>query len=303
MNGEPKPFTIQPMLAFQGGHIKKTMLLPCDYVENTPFLSLKKSDRQLAAAMGKPVKKDHWAPLAACDVFEKMQQLRNCKVDQLIKAKMVSDDPLADAGEFTIQPSQRHRLFLECKIPEIIEIELPEFVTAAGKHVSSKQLKIITTWNKIMSPSMEATGPNMDWLLLACQHAGWLEKPTSPCKRKNIDDEMDLPELPQPLKYSMSDDGAVKIKLHYKSAKLKRWTCLQKTLDKDTLNDDDALEDKNQMILAEATKMMKIYNKRHVENANDDESSKQSDDESDSDEGDNKLVDAAGEGSAGSTGA
>ena len=77
---------------------------------------------------------------------------------------------------------------------------------------------------------------------------------------------------------------------------------MEKKLDNDTLND-DAIEDKNQVILAAATKMMKLYHKLRVEDANDDESSKQSDDESDSDEGDNKLVDAAGEGSAGSTGA
>ena len=301
MAGEPKPFTVQPMLSFQGGHIKKTMLLPCDYVEGIPFLSLKKSDRQLAAAMGKPAKKDNWAPLTACDVFEKMQQLRNDMVDQLIKAKMVSDDPLADAGEFTIQPSQRHRLFLECKIPEIIEIELPEFVTAAGKHVSSKPLKIIATWNKAVSPCMEATGPNMDWLLLACQHDGWLEKPASPPKRKAVDDEIDLPELPEPLKYSMTDDGVVKIYAYYKSVKKKRWCRMGKKLDNDTLNDDDT-EDKNQVISAAATKMLKLYHKRHnVESVNDGDES--GDDESDSDEGDNKLIDAAGEGSAGSTGA
>jgi hypothetical protein len=135
----------------------------------------------------------------------------------------------------------------------------------------------------------------------ACWVAG--KKPTSPCKRKNIDDEMDLPELPQPLKYSMLDDGTVKIKLHYKCAKKQRWTLLHKKIDKDTLNDGDAHVGKNEMILKEANKLMKLYNKLHVENADDDESSKQSDDEGDSDEGDNKLVDAADEGSAGSTGA
>ena len=306
MNAEPKPFTIQPLLGLQGGHVKKTMLLPCDYVENTPFLSLKKSDRQLANALGKACKKDNWSPLATCEVFENMQQLRNDVVDKLIKAKMVSDDPLADAGEFTIQPSQRHRLFLECKIPEIVEIELPEFVTAAGKHVSSKQLKIISTWDKRVAPCMEASGPNMDWLLLACQHDGWLEKPAPPPKRKAIDDEIDLPKLPEPLKYSMTDGGVVKIYMYYKSGAKSdngkpKYHRKEKKLDAETLNDDN-IDDKHQAILAAAKKMMKLYHKHHnTENDDDDESS---DAESDSDEGDNKLIDAAAcEGSAGSTGA
>jgi hypothetical protein len=303
MNTEPKPFTIQPMLVLQGGHIKKSMLLPCDYVENTPFLSLKKSNRQLASALGKPSVKDNWSPLTACDVFEKMQQLRNDKVDKLIGAKMVSDDPFADASEFKIQASQRHRLFIDCKVPEIVEIELPQFVTAAGKHVGSKQLKIISTWNKRMAPSVEATGPNMDWLLLACQHEGWLEKPTSP-KRKDIGDDVELPELPEPLKYKISTDGVVKIYAYYKSDK--RWCKMEKKLDTDTLND-DAIDDKDQLITATAAKMLKLYHERHnIDNVKDGETSAQGEVEgevqSDSDVGDNKL-DAADEGGAGSTGA
>ena len=261
MNTEPKPFTTQPMLVLQGGHIKKSMLLPCDYVENTPFLSLKKSNRQLASAMGKPCVTGNFSPLTGCDVFEKMQQLRNDKVDELIKAKMVSDDPFADAREFNIQARQRHRLFMDCKIPEIIEIELPQFVTAAGKHVGTQQLKIISTWNKNMSPCVEATGPNMDWLLLACQHEGWLEKPTSP-KRKHIGDDisMELPTLPEPLRYNISTDGVVKIQGYYKSGK--RWCRMMKTIDP-VLFDDDAIEDKDQLIIAVAAKMMKVYHERH----------------------------------------
>jgi hypothetical protein len=302
MNTEPKPFTIQTMLVLQGGHIKKSMLLPCDYVENTPFLSLKKSNRQLASAMGKPCHTGKWSPLTACDVFEKMQQLRNDKVDKLIKAKMVSDDPFADAREFKIQASQRHRLFMDCKVPEIIEIELPQFVTAAGKHVGEKQLKIISTWNKLMSPCVEATGPNMDWLLLACQHEGWLEKPTSP-KRKDIGDDIELPTLPEPLKYKISTDGAVKIYVYYKSDK--KWCRMEKKLDTDTF-DDDAIEDKEQLIIAAAAKMLKVYHERHNnDNVKDGEASAQGEVkgevQSDSDVDDNKL-DAAGEGSAGSTG-
>jgi len=303
MNTEPKPFTIQPMLVLQGGHIKKSMLLPCDYVENTPFLSLKKSNRQLASAMGKPCETNKWSSLTGCDVFEKMQQLRNDKVDELIKAKMVSGDPFADAREFNIQARQRHRLFMDCKIPEIIEIELPQFVTAAGKHVGPQQLKIISTWNKLMSPCVEATGPNMDWLLLACQHEGWLEKPTSP-KRKHIGDDisMELPTLPEPLRYKISTDGAVKIQGYYKSGK--RWCRMQKTLD--NTFDDAAIEDKDQLIIAVAAKMMKVFHERHNnDNVKDDAASApvevKGEVQSDSDVDDGKI-DAAGEGSAGSIG-
>ena len=51
---------------------------------------------------------------------------------------------------------------------------------------------------------------------------------------------------------------------------------MEKKLDTDTLND-DAVEDKDQLILAAAAKMMKLYHKRHkIENANDDETSAQS---------------------------
>ena len=57
------------------------------------------------------------------------------------------------------------------------------------------------------------------------------------------------------------------------------------------------------MPMMSAAMAMPFADNCYYEDANDDESSKQSDDESDSDEGDDKLVDAAGEGSAGSTGA
>ena len=282
MNAEAEPFTVQPMLSLQGGHLKKPMTLKCDYFDSTPFIVVKKSDRLLASALGKSAKKDNWSPLGTCQVFDKMQQVRNDVVEKMIRDKMVSDDPLADSADFTIESAaQRHRLFLECKIPEIVEIEMPGFVTAAGKHVSSKSIKIISTWSKRVAACMEASGPNMDWLILACQHEGFYsEKPASPTKRKAIEDGVDLPELPEPLKYNMTEDGVVKIYMYVVSVKdgKKRWLRKEKKLDADTLND-DTIEDNNQLILAAANKMLKLYQKCHTtENANDDESSDAGDD-------------------------
>ena len=277
MNADPKPFTVQPMLSLQGGHLKKPIILKCDYFDNTPFIVVKRSDRSLQNTLGRASKKHNWSPLGTCQVFDKMQELRNDVVEKMIRDKMVCDDPLADSADFTIESSkQRHRLFLDCKTPEIIEIEMPEFVTAAGKHVSSKSIKIISTWSKRVAACMEASGTNLDWLILACQHEGFQsEKPASPSKRKAIEDEVDLPELPEPLKYCVTDDGVVKIYMYVVKIEdgKKRWYRKEKKLDAETLQD-DTIEDNKQLILAAANKMLKLYQKCHTtENADDDESS------------------------------
>jgi hypothetical protein len=262
MGTEPKPFTIQPMLVLQGGHLKKYMLLSCDFVDNTPFTCLKKTNRQLACALGMTGEKR--SPFAGCDLFEKLQQLRNDKVDEHIKGRMISGDPLSDGCDFNIQPSQRHQLFMDCKVPQVVEIELHQFVSAEGKHVGPHKLNVISTWNKIIAPSVEATGPNMEWLLIACRHE-WLPKPSS-SKRKNIDEDltMKLPTLPDPLKYAISSKGVVRIQLYYKCSN--GWKRHEKKLDND-LFDDGGLEDTHHMIMAVAAKMLKFYQDPHTPSA------------------------------------
>ncbi len=260
MGTEPKPFTIQPMLVLQGGHLKKSMLLSCDFVDNTPFTCLKKTNRQLACALGMIGEKR--SPFTECDLFEKLQQLRNDKVDELIKSEMISGDPFSDVvKDFNIQPAQRHQLFMDCKVPQIVEIEVPPFVSAEGKHVGRHKLNVISTWNRSISPSVEATGPNMDWLLLACRHE-WMPKP-SPSKRKHIDDEltMKLPNLPDPLKYAISSKGVVRIQVYYKSSN--GWKRHEKKLDTD-LFDEGTMEDTQQIIMVVAAKMLKFYQSRHT---------------------------------------
>lgn len=262
MGTEPKPFTIQPMLVLQGGHLKKSMLLSCDFIDNTPFTCLKKTNRQLACALGMLGEKR--SPFSECDLFEKLQQLRNDKVDELIKSEMKSEDPLSDARDFNIQPAQRHQLFMDCKVPQVVEIEVPPFVSAEGKHVGPHKLNIVSTWNKSIAPSVEATGPNMDWLRLACRHE-WNTKPSS-SKRKHIDEDltMKLPNLPDPLKYAISSKGVVRIQVYYKSNNI--WKRHEKKLDTDLL-DDDTMEDTHQIIMAVAAKMLKFYNDRHTPTA------------------------------------
>ena len=78
---------------------------------------------------------------------------------------------------------------------------------------------------------------------------------------------------------------------------------MQKKLD---TGDDDNIEDKDQLIIAAAAKMMKVYHERHNnDNVKDDAAPAQVDVkgevQSDSDVDDGKI-DAAGEGSAGSIG-
>ena len=80
---------------------------------------------------------------------------------------------------------------------------------------------------------------------------------------------------------------------------------MMKTIDP-VLFDDDAIEDKDQLIIAVAAKMMEVYHERHSnDNVKDDAASAQVDVkgevQSDSDVDDGNI-DAAGEGSAGSIG-
>ena len=273
MGTEPKPYTIQPMLVIQGGHLKRSKLLECDFIDNTAFVTLKKTSRNLCSALGKPVSAKQGSPLTDCDLFGKVKLMRNDKVDELIKRAMVSDDPLSDAMDFNIDSKQRYRLFTECKVPDIIEIELPHFVSAEGKHVGPRQLKVVSTWNKNNCPAIEATGPNMDWLLLACQHE-WMPKPVRPKRKQPADDiAMTLSSLPDPLKYEVLPDGVIKIYAYVRPKLSKRWKRHEKKVE---FNEDTHEEEKAPLIMAAAAKVLKIY-QNHGGTVNDDASEDEGD--------------------------
>jgi len=287
MVSEPKPFTIKPVLSIQGGYMKKDMLLECEYIDNTPFIALKKTNRNLGKMLGKAQCAQNWSPLSDCDLFEKVKLLRNDKVDEIIKHAMTTNDPLPDAMNFKIDNKQRRRLFTDCKVPDVIEIELPQFVTDEGKHVGVRQLKVASTWNVCNAPSIEATGANMDWLILACQHE-WGSKHVSP-KRKRDDDDiiMTLPTLPDPLKYRVDPDGEIRIVGYIKPTKpATLWKRRQKKVE---IADDMHGDEKHQVIMAVASKVLKACRK-HDTTDNDDVSG--GDDDETNDENDDMDRDA-----------
>ena len=239
----PKPFTIQRALVLQGGCLKKSLQLACESVDNHDFIKLNKSDIQLARALGQKAKGNR-SPFTYCDIFWHTQRLRNDAVDVFIRDKMHSDDPMADSDTSLVMPSaeisstNRGCLFQQCRVPQIIAVTFPALTTPEGKTPDETTIKMTTTPNKKISPSMQATAANMEWSRHACKYT-WKNQVGHQKKRKHEIADVLPVELPWPVKVIEMDESAVRLGQYYKCGG--KWLLRVKKLPRDMYDTTDDL--------------------------------------------------------------
>jgi hypothetical protein len=257
---DAKPFTIQQFLELGGGYLNKPIKISCEMVDGAHFTTLKKTDRVLAKAMGKDVSQA--SPFADCSIFSFMMQARNDKVDQMIKQALWEKDPLAesDPSAIDIQAQKRQKLFDECKIPQIIEVEFAAFVTPDGRRVEAKTVAMIATPMKRVSPCIQALPENFGWFLDACQHA-WSEK--QPQKRKRSELEDDLPHIEKPLRYNLDTPGRVIMYFFYRTEN-GVWKKSTRSIDLALYKDQLTSTPRDDALTSLAKFMKDLYNTHHV---------------------------------------
>ena len=224
-----KPFTMRRSLVIEGGWLAAPWPIDTKVVDDGEFVTLSMSDRCLAKALG--MNMSERSPLANCSVFNFLASVRDAKVDELILAAKVENDPMADgsSGTSNAQPMPsrgRAAGFAIAKIPATISLKMASFVTPDGERVDEHTIRVVTTPKRRVSVTMEATPENFEWLLQAAQ-VEW-DTGAKLEKKANIDEEFDLPELTGPCKYQKTENGKLKISCSYRQQGL--WKKHQKAV-------------------------------------------------------------------------
>ena len=259
-----KPFAVQHVLELHGGHLNKPMKVACETVNGQHFTFLKKSDTGLAKALGVQSKTSPRSPFADCNLFDYIVHARNEAVDGLIRSHLMKEDIMADQVQIEIPADGRTKLFEDCKIQQVISVEMPGFVTPEGKRVEVKYIDMIATPKRNVSPCVEASPDVFEWLLHACQHTWSYESTATPNKRKwaSKDVPHDLPTLPDPVKYMHVDSNKVVLYVSFKTT-AGGWSRKQKLLDTDLYKQDLTTQARDDAILGMASILKDYYKENH----------------------------------------
>ena len=212
---EATPFVVRHSLVIEGGWLSTPWVLNTKVIDGGEFYTMKIGDRSLAKALGMNLSER--SPLAKCSIFPYMAEARDTKVDGLIFAAKVDNDPMADAsasGSSAKMPSKGRTAAL-ASVPSTISIDMPAFVTADGQRVEGHTLRVVATPKRGAAVTMEVTAENFEWLAKAAQ-AEW-EVDRKPAQKRTIDcfDDGSWPELQHPCKYWKTSAGKLKIMCYY----------------------------------------------------------------------------------------
>lgn len=261
-----KPFTVQHVLELQGGHLTKPLKISCETVSAQCFTYLRKTDAGLARALGFPTPKNS-SPFANVNIFEYLTQVRNEKVDKLIRDHLLNQDSMADHScTIDIAQEGRLRLFDDAKIPQVISVEMPPFISPEGRRVDARSIDMIATPRRNVSPCVEASAELFEWILHACHHTWPVDAvpKRKRCPSSDEDAEADLPELPEPVKYLDVAKDKIVLKVYYKKDTSKKWHMKSKHLNISVFNSDLTCKARDDAILAMAGILKEYYEKSHT---------------------------------------
>ena len=245
----------------------KQVILDHITVNGTPFIKIVKQNHALASLCN-GLKGDKYFPGA--DVFSYLIQTRNNEVSKLMKLAAIADDPFAEIGqadENDMIGTSRHELFTKYKIPEVIELSIPEFETQLHTKHAAVRIHVLATSKLAASIYMEASAVNLKWFKKACFHS-WLAEAVSPMKRKAVDiGELQI-EASKSIKIKKNDATKVEMYCNYKKES-GRWSKKTLSINKSNYDSDDEI---NQAVLKMVSRLEQFHKENHVREDGDAES-------------------------------
>ena len=196
------------------------------------------------------------------DVFQYLVQKRNEEVSRLIKLAARSDDPFAEseradgAAEDDMVNDRRQDLFKEHRIPEIIELSIPEFESGKIKH-GAIQIQVLATPKLTASFYMEASGVNLKWFKLSCSHE-WLTLP-SPPKRKAVHIGSLQIEASPLVKVKKNDGTKIEVYCNYKKSS-GVWSTKTMSVSK---HGSDSTDQVNEAVVRMVSRLEAFYQENH----------------------------------------
>ena len=201
----------------EGGCLKTPWVLHAKTINDRQFITLSKSDRRFAMAMGLDCKRRH--PFSESSVIEVLGETRDKVVDEwLVNAKREADpmsdviDDIKDAGQGRMQ------LFRSMDPPPFVEVQFDGFVTDDGSRIDAHAMMMVTTPRRNAAVSIEITAHNLNWLAKVFASTNFMQESPNK-KRQRIELPAGLPTLQSDVCYFKKlRSGRIVLVCKYKDA-------------------------------------------------------------------------------------
>ena len=189
---EMRPFAIKRhCVAVDGGGLTNPWVVNPTVIDGRAFVPFSRGDRNLAKAFGCPM--GTRSPWGTSTFPNKLASIRDKAIDVFIAEAMLRADPETDETLEDIQgrisTTGRLKIYNEIEMPDILEIELQEFVTPEGEMVPTTTIAMLTTPKKNSAAAIELTEENLRILWLA--YKSWPETKPSPSEQSADGDAVD----------------------------------------------------------------------------------------------------------------
>ena len=231
------PFVVKPqwVINITGGWLKSEWIVAdATTIDGKPCIPLRNLDRRLAQALGMNISLA--SPLSECSILAHLADKRDEEVDQWIRTAKGADDPMAEVvNTEKINANDRMSGFDKFKVPQLVSIDMPAFVTPDGGRVDPQSIEVVTTPRRRAFVTMVATADNLNWLAKATQ-VPWDATFVTKRRRCEIDFEA-LPTLSDALKYKCDDRGNLQIYGRYREGG--KWKGTVRTIKPWSIDGDD----------------------------------------------------------------
>ena len=135
-----------------------------------------------------------------------LKQLRDSKIDQLIRAHIIESDPMADA-DIVPDINNRVKSFADAKIEDVIDVIVPA-LELPGRELPSTTFKMLSCNKRSAGLVIECSIASIEWLHNACEH-DW-----SAVRERGDDIDHDIERilketLPESVKYKIKGADVV----------------------------------------------------------------------------------------------
>ena len=138
-----KPFRFTRCLCINGGLLKKPLVLDTISIAGEDYVTVKRTNRELAKALGLSMGSD---PFADTTVFNEIAKLRDDAIDELIATYDKEQDPMGEITETRVI-CKRPAKMMGANVPQTICVKYPAFVGENGKRIPEQGIHVLTATN------------------------------------------------------------------------------------------------------------------------------------------------------------
>ena len=201
MAKEFQPFAMSQQTVVTGGYLQHPWVPALQRIAGVDgeFFTLSKQDRSLAAALGLDMSTAR--PMENVSVIPYMAQLRDGKVDELIKQHAANGDPMVPHVAVHVPGKGREKQFQHANIPKVVDIEIGSMVNPVGTRLDAITIQCVPTPRRGLNPCVKLTPELLVWLSAVSDVEFDITKKERCAKTTQHYNDMELPRLEPPLKW------------------------------------------------------------------------------------------------------